>query len=222
MLNALRERLKGPITKIGVMLTSLAFVSRWVGAGKFWLHILQWSWERIAWLKTDLGRVCLLIVGLGLIWWDQVRRKNARAHDLTTLRGRTLALRDKLKDFLEGAGPLVQSEFNSTHQVGYIKRVEDEESRRVSRLLHGYELHFASAVLKTYHEYGEMGYSDTELQAIILRPYKNEECYEVLINALGRLAEQTPVMEARPDLSWSQIGNLTLEERRAILEGKKP
>lgn len=200
----------------------IAIIPRWVSIGHFWYAVIQWGWLRASWLATDWGRVCLGVVGVGFIVWDQRRSKRPRSHDLKTLRGRTLALRESLKQFLDSLGPNIPVDMWSDHQVGYIKREDDSESRRVSRLIHGYELHFANDVERTYHEYGEMGYSDTELQAIILRPHKNEECYTVLINALGRLAEQTPIMEARPDLAWSEIANLTIVERREILEGKKP
>jgi hypothetical protein len=211
-------------TIVGLILLIIAIIPRWVSIGRFWFDIGRWLWLHAGWVSSGVGRITLIVLGFFLIWLDHrrfLRKHTSKPYDLTTLRGRTLKLRDDIKTYWENAGQPPYPLIESTHQVGYIKHTEEGMAARASRLLHGYEIYFASDVVRTYHEYGELGWSDTELQAIILRPYKNDECYRVIIDALGRLADQTAIMEAHPDLGWSQIANMTLDERRRVLEGDK-
>jgi hypothetical protein len=156
MWKALRDRWSGPITKIGVALTALAFVSKWVGTGRLWFSIAQWLWERIAWLKTDSGRVCLVVVGIGLIWYDQHRRNRPKAHELRTLKGRTLKLRDDLQSFVDGIGtkPKVVRTGDMSNQ-DFMSATWKEVAPWIDHLTYGYEWLFAARVKEVYLEFGE-------------------------------------------------------------------
>ena len=172
------------------MLTVLAFVSKWVGTGRLWLNIAQWLWVRIGWLKTDLGRLCLLIVGLSLIALDRYRREKPKPHNLKTLRGRTLKLRDDLQEFLRDVGEAqrvikLPSETDEEH----IKRGLEVAMPRMWKITHGYELRFASDVLRTYHEFGERGESNMRLGALIDRPHRAEKEIDEIITELSKLAD---------------------------------
>ena len=70
---------------------------------------------------------------------------------------------------------------------------------------------------RTYHEYGEAGWSDSELNEVILAPLKNEKHYATIINALGRLAEQSELMEADPNLLWTDVANMTTGDREKLM-----
>lgn len=180
----------GPIAKIGIVLTTLAFVSKWVGTGKFWLHVTQWSWSRIGWLKTDLGRLCLLIVGIAFLVWNQYRIRRPKPHDLKTLRGRTLRLRDDLQQFLDGIGQSEKTTKRPDETVSeFIKRSSEVIMPRVYKIVHGYELGFPPRVERIYHEFGERGVNDVQLAGLMGRPYRNEEAVNEIIKELSELSD---------------------------------
>jgi hypothetical protein len=59
---------------------------------------------------------------------------------------------------------------------------------RVSKLYHGYELHFAERVRRIYHEFGERNVQDNKLVAATAYQIPNEECYRKIIERLSELA----------------------------------
>jgi hypothetical protein len=193
-----------------------------LGYATFWSNLPRWWRYMWGWLQSSPGKWAFIIAAFLVIWLDQGRitRKlhGRKRHDEKTLKGRTLKLRDDIKEFFEKTEPKVQGQFDGETQVGYIKRLDTSNARRVSRFVHGYDLYFAERVARTYHEYGLLGWNDTELNEVMLRPYKNEKCYDIVIAALARLAEQTMVMDAYPHLTWREISNMTTDEIKKIME----
>jgi hypothetical protein len=144
------------LSAFGVFLFVLAIIPRWVSIGRFWYGIGHWTWERIAWLSTGWGRVSLVVVGLLLIWLDQYRRSRPKAHDLRTLKGRTLKLRDDLQSFVDGIGAkpkIVRTADMSDRDV--MSASWKEIAPWIDHLTYGYERLFASRVKEVYLEFGE-------------------------------------------------------------------
>lgn len=98
----------------------------------------------------------LVVVGLLLIWSDQYRRTRPEAHDLKTLKGKTLQLRDDLQSFREtvGSKPKVVRTPDMDNKV-YLAATWKEVAPWTNRLTYGYERHFASRVREVYLEFGE-------------------------------------------------------------------
>jgi len=190
------------------------------GRKDFWSVHLTSIWHFLSAHSTpSVILACAL-----LIWLDNrrvIKNRGPKPYDERTLRGRTLKLRDNIKAFLESVGPPPKDRMLGESQVGYLRRVDTVASKRASQLVHGYELRFAESVTRTYHEYGELGWNDTELMDVIQRPFKNEKCYQLLIDALGRLAEKTEILDADPTLTWTDINNMTADDMRKKLTESK-
>ena len=152
MWQALRNRWKGPITKIGVILTALAFVPKWVEVGKFWYEVSHWVWLRVAWLSTGWGRASLVVVGLGLIGLDQRRIRKPRAHDLRTVKGRTLQLRDDLQLLLNEALAKWPEHIQGKIVEPYNHSIVEDAVSRGTFIQHAFALRFASRAEILYHE----------------------------------------------------------------------
>jgi len=156
MWKALREWWKGKkLTAFGVFLFVIAIVPRWVSIGRFWYGLGLWIWERTAWLSTGWGRVALVVVGLSLIWLDQYRRSRPKAHDLGTLKGRTLKLRDDLKSFVDAIGPKPKIVRTGMSDKEYLAATWKEVAPWMDRLTYGYERRFAARAREVYLEFGE-------------------------------------------------------------------
>jgi hypothetical protein len=204
-------------TVIGTIFLIYAALPDYDGRNHWWITFWH-KFDGFLWIHN---RWIFILIGLFLIWLDNrrlVRLMQAKPYDENTLKGRTLKLRDDIKEFLDKSGQKVEGQFDGETQVGYIKRIETSNARRVSRLIHGYELNFAERVQRVYHEYGALGWNDTELNEVMLRPFKNEKSYNIAIAALGRLAEQTMVMDAYPHLTWREINNMTSDELKKIID----
>lgn len=134
----------------------IAIIPRWLSIGRFWYGVGHWTWERISWLTTGWGRVSLVVAGLLFIWLDHYRRTRPKAHDLTTLKGRTLKLCDDLQSFVDNLGPkpkVVRAPSMSAED--HISASWKVIAPWVDRLTYGYELRFSDTVRKIYLEYGE-------------------------------------------------------------------
>jgi len=160
----------------------------WITNANFWFRIGRRGWPVIAWTyNTQVGRLCLTIVGLLLIFFPWQRFKRKSDYDITTLRGRTLKLRDEMQAFLDNSPP--SREYAGTTQVGGLQR-DTGSSLRVVKLDHGYSLRFADTLMKLFHEYGERGVRDIELAEALNRERQvnNVVFYNTVIGSLGRLA----------------------------------
>jgi hypothetical protein len=162
----------GPIAKVGFMLSGLAFVSRWWGAGKLSYEVAIWLWERVSWLSTGWGRVCLLVVGLLLIWYDHHRRTTTKAHDLKTLKGRVLQLRDEIAQFIEEVEkkyPDGERKPNISAKE-YSHQIMTAAMNQGTMIRHGFALRFEDRAQRIYHECGLAGRTNNSFGICVSNP----------------------------------------------------
>jgi hypothetical protein len=183
-MDAFKRWWSGPLAKVGAVLTVLAFVSKWVGTGKLWLHIVQWAWDRIGWLKTDGGRLSLLVVGLGLIAWDQHRRGKPKLHDLQTVKGRTLQLRDDLQNLLDDARAKWPEYVQGKTVEPYNDSHLEDAFRRGSYIQHTFALKFESRAMTIYHECGLAGTANDKFMFRMANGIANSSSLQELIENL--------------------------------------
>src|SRR5256885_745573 len=87
------------LTLVGVLLILWSFIPDTHGRWEFWHSMLPFLRKVFVFSLTTAGRFILLMLGFGLIVLDKLglfRRK----YDLTTLKGRTLKLRDEIQGYL--------------------------------------------------------------------------------------------------------------------------
>jgi hypothetical protein len=124
---------------------------------------------------------------LALFFFERDRRKT-KSYDLTTLKGRTLKLRDEIQAFFNEVpppGPQLKGESKDDH----LKRTRVGWSRRIDHLANGYAWRFYDRVLTINYQFGERGLFDAELQNAVKRPNFDEECYTETLAGLTRLSE---------------------------------
>ncbi len=140
---------------------------------------------------------------LAIFFFEYDRRK---PHDPRTLKGRTSKLRDQMKAFLDGLGPMPQDETTGVHQVrvgpdwrspdgimhnSAIVRATGPMSQRIAKVDYGYELYFAAPALRIYNEFGFRGVMDDQMKELLFKKqqYNKEFALMDMIQALSRLAE---------------------------------
>lgn len=152
----------------------------------YWLPVAQRAGRCLyALAATTGGRLMLITLGLALILFDQRRisKKQKKEHDLSTLKGRTLKLRDDIYAFVS-TGPTITS-YQSTPENPSIKRVDVN----LSRLKHGYCLRFETRLENIIHEFGELGLEDADLVAITAAKIRDVSTYKAIMKSLERLAQ---------------------------------
>jgi hypothetical protein len=219
-----RARLSG-LTITGVVVL-MVWIAEQVHAAEFWYGIGSRIFPPVyRFMGTTWGGLILIICGIGLIFFDQRRitRRQQKAHDLSTLKGRTLQLRDDIQAFVDSTPKA--SGYVGASQQGTIERLSSQASFVMGRLEHGYYLHFADRVSHVYHEFGERGVQDKELtRAITEKKYEQVTTYRIIIDALARLAQC-------PEASADNLNSITpaafskemqLENYRKAREERRP
>jgi hypothetical protein len=148
------------------------------------LAIAVWpGWSRVA------PAIPWVFLGLAFIFFELERRKSNRpaSHDTSTLRGRTLKLRDDIQAFWDSAPP-GDDRYTGVTRTEDILRW-DGNGERIAKLHYGYGLRFSENLWKLFYEFGERNAGVIGLEAILKRPIKNEEFYKLLVAKLTDLAE---------------------------------
>jgi len=172
---------------VGAILLTIVLPD-WISRGNFWYHLAQRLWPVMKSVyNSEWDRLSIVIVGvlLLLVPWQRLRWKTQ--YDVTTLKGRTLELRDDMQAFLDNAHP--------NEQIGNTKRQNDvlESSGaalRVDQLHHGYEARFANRLNLIFNEFGECGLRDLVLADGLAGPLYKEDWYRIVIVRLSKLAER--------------------------------
>jgi hypothetical protein len=160
-----------------------------------------------AFYNSEVGRLVLTIIGILLIFvpWNHAVDKK-REHDLATLKGRTLKLRDDMQAYLDSLPEPKFNRFEGETTEGYLQRVNTPATLRAYKLFHGYELRFANEVSRVFHEYGVRGFTDLKVADAMNRPYEAAETYAIITESLSRLAEKADTeAEVLPDVKPEQI-----------------
>lgn len=121
-------------------------------------------------------------------------KREAKPLDESTLRGRTLKLRDEMQTFLDRAPS--QDGYSGDIQIKGMERCSGA-NWRVMKLHHGYELRFSESVNRIFNEFGERNLRDRFLADALdpKRQVNNEEFYRLIIERLSQLA-QSPEAES--------------------------
>src|SRR5437899_1771488 len=154
----------------------------------FWLKSLRWI---IPHLASTSGRVILMVSGLSMIWLDHrriMRKREPKPLDESTLKARTLKLRNEIQAFLDTV-PISYDSISQASRKDDILQSSGLELR-VNRLHHGYELRFAEPVTRIFNEFGQRGLWDVILADGMRRQVNNEEWYRTVIARLTKLAER--------------------------------
>lgn len=131
------------------------------GYATFYSGMPHWFHVAWGWLQTASGKWLFIVVAFVVIWLDQRRitkkLHGKKPHDVKTLRGRTLKLRDDLKQFVESVGPRpdVEPAFGQSNQE-FIKANWAVVMPWMDKLKYGYELRFSEAVNRIHYQYGEL------------------------------------------------------------------
>jgi len=186
------------------LIVLLIVIPDWVSRGGFWYSSALWIWPSLKKAyDSPYGKISLVALAFLAIWLDQRRltRTETHEHDLATLKGRTLKLKDDMQAFLDNMPKA--SGYLGASQQGTIERLSTQASFIMGRLEHGYYLQFADRISRIYHEFGERGVQDKELtRAIAEKKYEQALTYGTIIDALTRLA-------GCPEASADDLNSLT-------------
>jgi len=156
----------------------------------------QWWKLRIPFIVHNL-RWLLMLAAFAVMWLDlrniSKKRVAGRYGDLHSLQGRTLKLRDDIKEYCESLGPVPDIQWDSSMRTDPVKfnQVNMPIFSRELQLSHGYELRFAEDVIRIYHEFGERGAQHPQLRDIIHRASeKDDASIKIVVDALSELAER--------------------------------
>ena len=130
-----RARLSG-LTISGIVVL-MVWIAEHVHAAEFWYGIGSSIFPPVyRFIGTTWGGLILISCGIGLIFFDQRRitRRQQKAHDLSTLKGRTLQLRDDIQSFADSTPKA--SRFIGVSQQGTIERLSTQASFVMGRLEH--------------------------------------------------------------------------------------
>jgi hypothetical protein len=195
-LRFIKERLSR--LTVGTVAVLILFgIPKMFGATQFWHRVFAWSAPQLwKFLGTPLGYFAVLACGLVVIWLDQARitkalhgRNGRKHHDITTLQGRTLKLRDDLQDFLNTLGPRPRVELTSEQRPrDFIEAGYKTVGPWLNKITYGYELRFAATVRRTYLEFAEQ--SLLPMNYVLNESLKNEEDIQQIIERLKTLAEK--------------------------------
>ena len=149
------------------------------------------NWPRIA--SVIPAVIPWIALGMAILFFESERRKSKRPipHDLETLRGRTLQLRDDMQTFLQSAPPkdsLTREKAAGMTDVQILEHAQKEP--RQAKLSHGYHLRFAARIMTIYHEFGERAVSATTLLGVSSHyQVLDDDFYRRTIDLLTELAE---------------------------------
>lgn len=138
------------------------------------------------------SQLTLIAIGLLVIWIDHrslVKKRSGRAApEDTSLRGRTLALSDELRQFVNSLGPETEYEYKSAMSASEFQEINKERTLRDARLHHGFQLRFADRVIRLYHEYGERGVDYGQLPQMATRLNETNERVLEIAQTLSEMA----------------------------------
>jgi len=166
----------------------LVTVPDWIFRGHFLYDLAAYVWPFVRRLyNSSLGRLLIMLAGIALIFvpWNRLRP----TYDLSTLRGRTLKLRDDMQSFLDSTQNDERLGSTGIIPSTHIERAVGH-SLRVTRLHCGYNLRFADAVKRTIDEFGERGINHRDLTQTLdpNRQVNNEDFYRLVTAYLEELA----------------------------------
>jgi hypothetical protein len=191
IINALRSKKGRLLTVFGVAALVLDQWGRATAAKEIYRAIREHSPK----FSTIAPWISPLLFALGLFFFAWDNRKN-KPHDMNTLKGRTLQLRDDMKAMLDSLPPLdpVKMVVEEQRQAYIVKRL-GEVTNRVDKLVYGYELRFADRGRRIYNEFAEQGIHDSELDNVI-GEHKTQERYKIMIASLSRLADKLGIADS--------------------------
>jgi hypothetical protein len=174
---------------IGTLLL-IVVIPDWIAREQFWYRVATYVWPILRhFYDAWYGRLLIVVAGLALIFfpWDRFRFK--KQYDLTTLKGRSLKLRDDMLAFLNSTPN--NEKFGSTDVIPgtHIERSVGH-SLRVMRLQQGYDSHFADAVERVVREFGERGIRHPDLEQTLSpnRQLNNDDFYLLVMAYLAEMA----------------------------------
>jgi hypothetical protein len=213
--DVMRERASN-LTITAAILLVLFGIPNAFGYAQFWWSAYKWGSPHVTgFLGTALGRAILIAVALGAIALDQRRITRAlhgkKKHDLKTLKGRTLQLRDEMQAFLDSVEPFPATATRAGEdRKDYIRRTWKAVGRRVNKVGHGFELRFGDAVLRIHHEFGEMGIRDSKLIEALRAPFKTDDSYKAIIDGLGKLVARLD-NQTEP-VTWGDVDAMSADQ----------
>jgi hypothetical protein len=175
------------LTWIAIAILIVSFVPDWQARLEYWSKAVRWT---IPHLASPLGRVFLILCGIGIIWLDhrRVLAKHGKPHP-KSLKARTLKLRDAMQAYLDKAP--ADDNYGNDSVRGTVHTASGFKLR-VTKLHHGFELKFRDAVTRLFHEFGEKNVYDNQLAQLLSNPelkVNSESSYKLIIARLSDLAE---------------------------------
>jgi hypothetical protein len=132
------------------------------------------------------------------LYFFQQERQRSKGHDLSTLGGFALKLRDDLEEFVDRF-PKPEIDITGVRNDDMLRKVERLDtpaSLRASALEHGFYLRFLGRMEKVYHEFGRFGIQDRELTtARAERQFEMAFTYQIIMDALTRLSHTPEASE---------------------------
>src|SRR5882762_1693523 len=147
------KRIEAEYSKLNVfalLLIIWSFVPDSFSRADWWSKTMGWVFHH---LSSAMGRVVLLGAGLLLIFMDRQRRKRS-VFDVSTLKGRTLALCDELRAFQKELGKEPEIDFKSSYDSGEFTEKNKEFALRGQKMHHGFHLRFMEQAMNLWHEHG--------------------------------------------------------------------
>jgi hypothetical protein len=195
-------------TTRGALVVLLIVIPDWISRGGFWYGSAVAAWPSLKQAYgSPYGKLTLIVLAFLLLILDQRRitRKKMGPHGPSTLKDRTLQLRDRMQAFLDGLGAMPEG-YMGTSQIragpdwrspdgvmhnSAIVRASGPLSQRMAKVDYGYELHFAKPLLRIYNEFGFRGVIDKQMKDLLSEKeqYNRELALRDIVQALSRLAE---------------------------------
>jgi hypothetical protein len=190
-----RER-ASKLTITAVILLVLVGIPNLFGYAQFWWSAYKWASPHVWGLfGTTFGRFVLIGAGLIAIWLDQRRITRSlhkkQDHDLTSLRGRTLAFCDELKEFQKELGPEPPVVWTTGNSGAEFMKANEAGCKREAQMHHDFQLRFSNRAAELWHEHGKNMREDVALRSALADRVDSNERLNVIINGFANLANMT-------------------------------
>ncbi|MGA9473634.1 MAG: hypothetical protein WBV36_14300 [Terriglobales bacterium] len=161
----------------------------WVYYWQFWKKAANlgepYALASLRFFATGLGRAILIIAGFLVLLLESklARRKKRKVYDLSTVKGRTLKLRDDLQRFLEDVERKWpdHGKVQGADLVPHDEQVMIESLYRSQMIMHGFALRFHERAVRLFHECGEAGTTHSMLGLRVSEPIVNKAKLRELI-----------------------------------------